>query len=59
MNVLAEEAREKSVRSNKAINDQMDEFISKFKESKLPDDQKKQLIDMMKETKRIMNDLMI
>lgn len=59
MNLLAEEAREKSVRSNKAINDQMDELISKFKESKLPDDQKKQLIDMMKDTKRIMNDLMI
>ena len=58
MNVLAQEAHEKNVQSNKTINDQMNKFIHDFEESKLPDDQKKQLIDMMKETKRKINDLL-
>lgn len=55
MNVLAQEAHEKIVRSNKAMNDKMDELIRKFEESKLPDELKKQLIDM----KNKMNDLLL
>ena len=36
----------------------MNEFICRYEESQLPDDQKKQLVNMMEETKIKINDLM-
>lgn len=58
MNVLAEEAHQESVQSSRAINNQMDELIHRFEESQLPNDQKKQLVHMMEEINRRINDLM-
>ena len=40
------------------MNKEMERFINDFKESKLADEQKKKLIDMMNETKRKINDLL-
>jgi|GEM_PF-2985270 len=59
MNVLAEGIHQKNVQSSRAMNNQMDELIRRFEESQLPDDQKKQLVNMMEETKIKINDLMI
>lgn len=58
MYVLAQEAKQKRVRGKEAINEQMNEIIRKIEDSKLLDDQKRILINMIKDTKRKMNHLL-
>lgn len=56
MNVLSKEANESSLESERQIEGKFDEIVNKFKNSNLPEKQKKQLVDMLAVSReKIMN----
>lgn len=59
MNVLSHNAHEERLCSTKSINDKMDEFIHKFEDSQLPNEQKKQIVAIFLEMKNKINDLIL
>lgn len=59
MNALSKDAEEENPYSNRLMNNECDELIQKIEVSGYPDDQKKQLVDIVDAMKRIINNLMI
>ena len=56
--VFAQEECEKNFQVTKAINDQINKFIHIFEESELPEEEKKQVIEILEGIKGNLDDLM-
>ena len=58
VDVFAQEECEKKIQVTKAINDQINKFIHVFEENELPEEEKKQVIEILEGIKGNLDDLM-